>query len=79
MTEWVSRTYTYSEPRDDTLARDDHSGIDGPDNLPLRGAGNRPDYDSGFDVGYRVGWVAGYEAGRNSDIITQRTIEDKDA
>lgn len=65
MTEWVSRTYTYAEPRDDNLASDDHSGIDGPDNLPLRGAGNRPDYDAGYDTGFRAGWNVGYERGKS--------------
>jgi hypothetical protein len=59
--QWVSRTYTYSEPVDSD-PNPVSNGIDGTDNL--YGAGNRPDYDAGFVAGYRAGWSAGYEYAR---------------
>jgi hypothetical protein len=61
---WVNRTYTYSEPEGDPDTKPNSNGIDGPDTLPFRGAGSRPDYDAGYEDGKRAGWVAGYEYAR---------------
>ena len=52
------RTYTYVEPESESS---------GPDAIPLRGAGSKPDFDAGYDAGYRAGWVAGYGVAKHGN------------